>query len=207
MLHRPAGAARDGAPALRVTGGVLGGRVLVAPPGRGVRPTTDRVRESVFARLPDLADARVLDLFAGTGALGIEALSRGAARVCFVEEARASLATLARNLSSLGIEASARVLRQDVIHAVRDLGQAGERFDLVFLDPPYEADALEPALRALVAAGVLAEGGTVVAERSGRHALPPIPGLVLLDERRYGDTVITRLVPAGAEPEREGAGG
>ncbi len=181
--------------------------MLVAPPGRGVRPTTDRVRESVFARLPELTDTHVLDLFAGTGALGIEALSRGAARACFVEQAPASLATLARNLSSLGIGASARVLRQDVLHAVRDLGRAGERFDLVFLDPPYDADALEPTLRALVSAGLLAEGGMVVAERSRRHALPPVPGLVLLDERRYGDTVVTRLVPAGSGPEREGAGG
>lgn len=184
---------------LRVTGGALGGRTLVAPPGRGVRPTTDRVREALFARLGPLEGLRVLDLYAGTGSLGIESLSRGAAGVVFAERARASLDALQRNVASLGLAGRVRVLRLDVAAAVAHLGRTEERFDLVFADPPYESDEAGRALRALVAARLLAPGGTVVLERSRRHDLPQVEGLVLLDERRYGDTVVSRLgAPAGA---------
>jgi len=176
-----------------VTGGFLGGRTLVAPPGRGMRPTTDRVREATFARLGALDGVRVLDLYAGTGALGIEAISRGAACAVLVEKARSSLDALERNLKALGIGAAVRVLRRDVAAALMELATAGERFELVLLDPPYEGGVLEGALRALLAAGLLAPGALVVAERSRRHDLPPIPGLVLQDERRYGDTVVSLL--------------
>jgi 16S rRNA (guanine966-N2)-methyltransferase len=168
----------------------------VAPAGRGVRPTTDRVREAIFARLGALDGARVLDLYAGTGALGIEAISRGAASVVFVERARASLEVLERNLASLGLAQRARVLRRDAAAALAALGQAAERFDLVLLDPPYEMGEEERALCALVSAGVLAPGAVVVVERSRRHALASIAGLVLEDERRYGDTVVSRLCAA-----------
>lgn len=179
-----------------MTGGFLGGRRLVAPAGRGVRPTTDRVREAIFARLGALDGARVLDLYAGTGALGIEAISRGAASVVFVERARASLEVLERNLATFGLAQRARVLRRDAAAALAALGQAAERFDLVLLDPPYEMGEEERALCALVSAGVLAPGAVVVVERSRRHALASIAGLVLEDERRYGDTVVSRLCAA-----------
>jgi 16S rRNA (guanine966-N2)-methyltransferase len=176
-----------------VTGGIFGGRTLVAPAGRGVRPTTDRVREALFARLGSLDGARVLDLYAGTGALGIEALSRGAASAVFVERARTSLTALERNLRTLDLLGASRILRQDVAAGIATLGREALRFDLVLLDPPYETDEAERALLALVAAGVLAPGAVLVVERSQRHDLPPITGLVLLDERRYGDTVVARL--------------
>lgn len=179
-----------------MTGGILGGRTLVAPAGRGVRPTTDRVREALFARLGALDGARVLDLYAGTGALGIEALSRGAESVVFVERARASLAALERNLQTLDLLGSSRILRQDVPAGVATLGREALRFDLVLLDPPYESEEAERALRAVVASGLLAPGATLVVERSQRHDLPTITGLVLLDERRYGDTVVARLAAA-----------
>ncbi len=168
----------------------------MAPAGRGVRPTTDRVREALFARLGALDGARVLDLYAGTGALGIEALSRGAESVVFVERARASLAALERNLQTLDLLGSSRILRQDVPEGVATLGREALRFDLVLLDPPYETEEAERALRAVVTAGVLAPGATLVVERSQRHDLPTITGLVLLDERRYGDTVVARLAAA-----------
>lgn len=187
---------RDEAQTLRVTGGNLGGRTLVAPAGRGVRPTTDRVREATFARLGALGGVRVLDLYAGTGALGIEAISRGAASVVFVERARASLDALRRNLAALGLGQGARIVARDVAAAVADLGRAGERFDLVLLDPPYEAGEDERTLRAVVAARILAPGAVLVVERSRRHALAPISGLVLQDERRYGDSVVSRLTAA-----------
>jgi len=176
-----------------VTGGIFGGRTLRVPAGRGVRPTTDRVREATFARLGALGGVRVLDLYAGTGALGIEALSRGAANVVFVERARASLDALRRNLATLGLGESVRIVARDVAAAVADLGRAGELFDLVLLDPPYETGEDERTLRAVVAARILAPGALLVVERSRRHALPRISGLALQDERRYGDTIVSRL--------------
>jgi 16S rRNA (guanine(966)-N(2))-methyltransferase RsmD len=179
-----------------VTGGIFGGRTLRVPAGRGVRPTTDRVREATFARLGALGGARVLDLYAGTGALGIEALSRGAVSVVFVERASASLDALRRNLATLCLGESVRIVARDVAAAVADLGRARERFDLVLLDPPYETGEDERTLRAVVAARILAPGALLVVERSRRHALPPISGLALQDERRYGDTIVSRLAVA-----------
>jgi len=190
-----------------VTGGRLGGRRIRVPPA-GVRPTADRVREALFARLGALEGCRVLDLYAGSGALGIEALSRGAACAVFVERSAGVLAVLRANLGSLALDAVARVERGDARAALRRLGRAGCRFDLVLLDPPYaESQELERALRALVTSGILAPGAMVVAETSRRPALPPIEGLEALDERRYGDTVIHRLTsrPQRGAPASGGA--
>lgn len=188
--------------AVRVTGGRFGGRPLVAPAGRAVRPTSDRVRESLFARLGALDHARVLDLYAGTGSLGIEALSRGAETVVFVERSASALTALRRNLETLGLDsgcAPPRVLREDAARAVRRLGRQGERFDLVLLDPPYASPELERALEALAEASVLLPTAEVVAEAPRRHPLPAPGGLALRDTRRYGDTMIARY---GPEPER-----
>ena len=181
---------------LRVTGGRLGGRRIRVPPKAGVRPTADRVREALFARLSDLDGVHVLDLYAGSGALGIEALSRGAASAVFVERAAPVLAVLRENLGSLGLDGVSEVAVGDATTTVRRLARAGLRFDLVLLDPPYR-EPLEAvrALRALATSGILAAGALVVAETSRRPALPPIEGLERLDERRYGDTVIHRLTP------------
>jgi 16S rRNA (guanine966-N2)-methyltransferase len=190
---------------LRITGGELRGRRLRAPRS-GLRPSGDRVRESLFARLGDLDGAAVLDLFAGTGALGIESLSRGAASLVCVERSRGVAAVLAENLEALGLLSSSRVLSEDVLAAVRRLGRAGERFDLVLLDPPYASGEARGALAALVEAGIAAPGAMVVLERSRSHPVADVPGLELLDERRYGDTVITRF-RAGAAPEPRGGRG
>jgi 16S rRNA (guanine966-N2)-methyltransferase len=154
------------------------------------------VREATFARLGALDGMRVLDLYAGSGALGIEALSRGATSALFVERARAALAALRRNVSALGITESVRVVEREAVPAIAALGRAGERFDLVLIDPPYESGEDARALAALSAAGILARGAMVVVERSRRHDLAATPGLVLVDERRYGDTVVSRLVVA-----------
>ena len=177
---------------MRVTGGALRGRRLLTPPP-GVRPSADRVRESLFARLGDLHGVEALDLYAGTGALGIESLSRGVASVVFVERAPRSLAILTRNLAALGLTERSRILREDASQGLRRLGREGRRFGLVLVDPPYGSGEGERALRALVTSGVLAPQGTVVVERSRRHPLPPIAGLERIDERRYGDTVIDRF--------------
>jgi 16S rRNA (guanine966-N2)-methyltransferase len=169
-------------PEIRVTGGELRGRRLHVPKS-GVRPTTEKVREALFSILGDVAEARVLDLFAGTGALAIEALSRGAAEATLVDTRPAAAR---RNVESLGLAERAKVVRADAARFLRrpDPGS----FDLVLCDPPYRlADRLAAELDPLIR-GVLAEGGRVMVETSPdrplRLALTP------LTERSYGDTVI-----------------
>ena len=188
---------------MRVTGGRLGGRTLRVPRGDRVRPTSDRVRESLFARLGDLSGCRVLDAFAGTGALGLEALSRGAEVAVFVEQAPAVLAVLRANLDALVPEADTRVMRGDARSALRRLARGDERFHHVFLDPPYGTALAAEVLP--LAAALLAPGGQVLLETARQDPLPSPSGLVILDDRRYGDTVITRWVApdpaaAGARP-------
>ena len=172
---------------MRVVAGRFGGRRLVAPPGDATRPTSDRVRESLFSVLgPSTEGARVLDLYAGTGALGIEALSRGAAAAVFVDRAPAAIKAIRANLEALGIEADVR--RMQARAALRTAADSGEAYDLIFLDPPYRRSAelgreLSEALPA-----VLAPGARVISESDRRDRLEL--SLPLTDERRYGDTVI-----------------
>ncbi len=168
-------------------------------PRGGVRPSSDRVREALFGRLSDLDGLSVLDLYAGSGALGIEAISRGAAAAVFVERAPKVVKALRENLSALELDRITRVVAGDVVRAVDRLGRARERFDLVLLDPPYASGEPAGALEALVKAGVLGPDAMVVLERARRHPSPAVPGLSMLDERRYGDTVVVRYV-AGAAP-------
>ena len=180
---------------MRVTGGELGGRRLSAPKrGDDVRPTTDRVREAVFSILGDLGGLRVLDLFSGTGALGIEALSRGAAEATLVDT-RPALAR--RNVEALGISERALVVRSD---AARFLSRApGEAFDLVLCDPPYGlAERLSSQLDPLIRRA-LAPGGHVMIETSPER--PIELELPLARERRYGDTLV-RVHAAPGEGER-----
>jgi pantetheine-phosphate adenylyltransferase len=172
---------------------------------RGLRPTSDRVREALFARLGALDGASVLDLCAGTGALGIEALSRGAARTVFVERSVGCAALVRANLADLGLSARGRVLRGDARSMLRRLARAGERFDLILFDPPYGSAETTRVLEAVVEAGILAAGATVVVETSRRDGEVAAPGLDLVDRRGYGDTTITRLAPAGGAGLREGA--
>ncbi len=162
------------------------GATLVAPHGRATRPTGDRVREALFSILGPLAGERVLDLFAGSGALAIEALSRGAGEATLVDSSPAAIAAIRRNLSALGLTAEVR--GQDVVSFLKHARTDARQYDLVFLDPPYRqasvagrdlSDALLP---------VLAPAASVVAE-SDRRA-PLALELDLLDERRYGDTLI-----------------
>jgi len=156
----------------------------------------------------------VLDLYAGTGALGIEALSRGASAAVFVERSPASLAVLQDNLGRLGLEAQSRIVRGDALAIVRRLGRAAEHFDLVLADPPYALEVGPELLTALLAARIVVPEGTVVIESSRRHPLRPVAGWRVVSERRYGDTVVTRLAPdpevgtgtrgAGPAPAPEG---
>ena len=175
---------------MRVIAGRLGGRRLRAPAGKATRPTADRVREAVFAMLGEVADARVLDLFAGTGALGIEALSRGAARAVFVEQEARVAGVLRENLAALELGAGvAEVRRADVRRVLRTAREAKETYDLVFIDPPYgHARAWGPELTTALPP-LLAPGARVVVESDRRSPLRL--DLDAERERRYGDTAIT----------------
>ena len=171
---------------MRITGGRLGGRRIVAPRGQSTRPTSDRVREALFQILGDLDGARVLDLYAGSGALGLEALSRGAVQATFIDSAGPAITAIGRNLEALGLTAEVR--RSDARAFLRNARAAARFYDLVLLDPPYRlaaglgrelSEAVPPVLKA---------GGRVVVESDRRSPLEL--ELPLLDERRYGDTTI-----------------
>jgi len=169
---------------MRVVAGRLGGRRLVAPAGSATRPTSDRVREALFSVLGTVEGLDVLDLFAGSGALGIEALSRGAASAVFVERAPAALKALRANLAALALEP--QVFSGDAQAFLRNARRAGDTYDLLFLDPPYrEAGHLG---RELDLSAALAAGGRIVTESDRRSPLEI--DLPVTFERRYGDTLI-----------------
>jgi 16S rRNA (guanine966-N2)-methyltransferase len=175
---------------MRVIAGRLGGRRLTAPRGKVTRPTSDRVRESLFALLGELGGASVLDLFAGAGGLGIEALSRGAAAAVFVERDGAAVKALRANLAALELQADiAEVRREGVLAALRTAREREETYDLVFIDPPYtEARDWGPELSAGLPA-LLRPAARVVVESDRRT--PVEIGVEVERERRYGDTSIT----------------
>jgi 16S rRNA (guanine966-N2)-methyltransferase len=189
---------------MRVIGGHDRGRRLRAPRGLRTRPTADRVRETLFDMLgPAVAGARVLDLFAGTGAVGIEALSRGAARVVLVERDQVALRALRANLAALrAARAAARVMAGDVLHVLPQVGAEESPFDFVFVDPPYASPLAGRTLEALVATGICRDGTEVIVQHSTRTVLPAIVGLTAHRRpRRFGDTALTFLRAEGYTPD------
>jgi 16S rRNA (guanine(966)-N(2))-methyltransferase RsmD len=166
--------------------------VRLAAPGAGTRPLTDRVKQTLFGILePELGEARVLDLFAGSGAGGIEALSRGAGVATFVERDRGAARVIGENLRRTGLEARGRVVRRDVLAWLPEAAVAPERWEVVLVDPPYaDVDGL---VRVLEAVGpVVREGGVVVAKHFWRDAPPARLGLLASErERRFGETALT----------------
>lgn len=188
---------------MRIVGGRLAGRRLAAlgggAPEAALRPTSDKVRESLFNIIehgdyPPIEGARVLDLFAGAGALAIEALSRGAARAVLVEDHPKARGLIRQNLDGLGLNGVAKVYRRDATK----LGPVrGEAFDLVFLDPPYGRELGEKAIASAIAGGWIAPGALIVLEEAAA-AQPAPEGLALLDQRRYGDTQILLFRPTPA---------
>ena len=176
---------------MRIVAGRHRGRRLLAPPGETVRPTSDRAREALFNILSHghpaaegipFAGAAVLDAFAGTGALGLEALSRGATEAAFIEQDREALATLRRNIAALGESGRARIVSGDATRPPRAVSAC----ELAFLDPPYRSGVAAAALTALDAAGWLTPGALAVVELAAREELTPPAGFFLLDERVYG---------------------
>jgi 16S rRNA (guanine966-N2)-methyltransferase len=182
---------------MRVVAGSARGRRLVAPPGREVRPTTDRVRESVFNALGSLGmveGARLLDLFAGSGALGIEALSRGASHVAFVERDRAARQAIDTNLAATDLADRATITAQE---AKAFVAGSTETFDVVLLDPPYDYEGWSALLTAV--APLIAPGGLVVIESS--VTFEPPPGWGIERAKRYGGTLVTfARPPSPSEP-------
>ncbi|KAB2919117.1 MAG: 16S rRNA (guanine(966)-N(2))-methyltransferase RsmD [Hyphomicrobiaceae bacterium] len=179
---------------MRIVGGRFRGRTLAAPEAEGTRPTSDRVREAVFNILTHgiegfaLEGAKVLDLFAGTGALGLEALSRGAAFCLFVEEGAAARAVIRRNIETLGLTGVTKIFRRDAT----SLGPAGNRGDatLAFLDPPYGRGLAERALASAAEGGWLADGAVAVIEERKGSAVALPAGFAWLDRRQWGDTEV-----------------
>jgi 16S rRNA (guanine(966)-N(2))-methyltransferase RsmD len=175
---------------MRVIAGSVKGHKLTAPRGMATRPTADRVRQSIFDMLAFRCEPeRVLDLFAGSGALGIEALSRGAKRAVFVEKNPEALKAVAENLNKCGFTSAAQVQRSDFRSALRKLGSEGERFDLVFIDPPYEGGVRDEALAGIQP--LLQPGALVVVETASTEKAPVAPaGLSLELERKFGRTMV-----------------
>jgi 16S rRNA (guanine966-N2)-methyltransferase len=185
---------------VRIVGGKFRGRRLEAPQDRGIRPTADRTREALFNILeggrfgpPDLLqDARVLDAFAGSGALGLEALSRGAAAVFFLEAAPDAAALCRANIAALGVAAQATLIIGDAARPPKAAAAA----DLVLMDPPYGEGLAGPALAALTRQGWLAEGALAVIEAAAKEKLPAPAGFTLMDRRRYGKAELLFLKQA-----------
>jgi 16S rRNA (guanine966-N2)-methyltransferase len=177
---------------MRVTGGSDRGKKIRAPRSTGTRPTASRVREAIFNILGPAPEGPVLDLYAGTGALGIEALSRGAPRAVFVERDGRALATLGRNLRELGFSERAVIVGTNVRTALSRLARTSEPFVWVFIDPPYATSEAERALSGLAGSDVLAPGAVIVVEHDKRRLPPDAAGdLKLVDRRFYGDTGVS----------------
>jgi 16S rRNA (guanine966-N2)-methyltransferase len=175
---------------MRIVGGMHGGRVLRAPAGAATRPTSEKVRQAIFNILPDVDGAAVLDVFAGSGALGIEALSRGAVHATFFDSAKPALAAVKANLHDLGLDDHATVIAGDAV-SLAARHAPGQPYRVVFIDPPYRSDLAVRAAQALPAA-TLANDAVIVIEHDRRNAPPDDLGsLVRTDQRRYGDTLVS----------------
>jgi len=178
---------------MRIIGGTLRGRKLVSLRGRSIRPTTDRVREALFNILGSKpVGATVLDLFAGSGALGIEALSRGARQAVFIDKASSTIQVLRKNTILCGFETRSRIIQWDIVKNLCCLRPYRQAFDLVFLDPPYHQNMVQPALVHLLREEALVDDARIVVEQAAKgDVLPVVPGLTCEDQRRYGDTMLT----------------
>lgn len=178
---------------MRITGGILKGRRLATLRGLEIRPTSDMVREAIFNLIgQDVSGARVLDLFAGTGSLGIEALSRGAARVIFIDRSVKALRLIRKNLEACGMYKHGRLVRKDLAKGLpKGYLLAKEKMDLVLIDPPYGKGLILPLLRELLLRGTLSAGCVVVAESAKDEVLPEaVEKLRLVKARVYGRTKI-----------------
>jgi 16S rRNA (guanine966-N2)-methyltransferase len=180
---------------LRIIGGRLKGKKLFSIPGKKVRPTADRLRESIFNILSfKVLEATVLDLFSGTGAFGIESLSRGAQYAVFVEKSGDALVVIKRNIQAIALEERTRVIKWDIAKNLNCLRRIPFRYDLVFMDPPYNRDIVQKGLRNLYRCGCLNRGVCIVVEHSASEPIPEnTMEFATSDQRKYGKTLVTFL--------------
>ena len=190
---------------MRIISGISKGRKLVTPRDHSLRPTSDRVKESIFNALQGKLEGKVvLDLFAGTGNLGIEALSRGAKKTIFVEKGRQALRLIQRNLNLFGLKERSEIFPKDVNQAIGILKQKGESFDLILMDPPYEKGLIHKTLTTLNSHQIFHKDSILVVEHNRREPLPrTLGGWNLIRQRRIGETVISFLIPQGDRHETE----
>jgi 16S rRNA (guanine(966)-N(2))-methyltransferase RsmD len=178
---------------VRVIGGALKGRKLHPLRGMTIRPTSDYLKESIFSILAGrVEDTTVLDLFAGTGSLGIEALSRGAATAVFVDNAPQAIKALIRNVQTLSLEERSTILKRNVLRGLSFLGSIGCLFDLIFIDPPYDKGCVKKTLQLLGKSGLTSDLASIVVEHSKREILPEkMDCFTLGDQRDYGKTLVS----------------
>ena len=180
---------------MRIIGGSLKRKKLFSIPGKKVRPTADGLRESIFNILSvKVPEAIVLDLFSGTGAFGIESLSRGARQAVFVEKSRDALYVIRRNIRACALEKQAQVIKWDIPKNLNCLQRIPLRYDLVFMDPPYNRDMIQKGLRNLYHSDCLNQGGCIVVEHSASEPIPEnTMEFAIFDQRKYGKTLVTFL--------------
>jgi len=185
---------------LRIISGTLRGRKLHAIHGIAIRPTADRVRESIFNILfSQVLDAVVLDLFAGTGAFGIEALSRGAESSVFIDNSRNAVSVIKKNILTCRIEDRSRIILWNIINNLNCLKSSSSLFNLVFMDPPYNQNLIIPALHNLHQSRSLEKGACIVAEHSDSEPIPEnISAFTITDQRKYGNTLVSFLEYIGS---------
>ena len=188
---------------MRIISGTSRGRRLVAQRGRAIRPTSDRIKESIFNILGNEVQGKlIVDLFAGTGSLGIEALSRGAKKVLFVEIEKQALRIIQKNLSACGMQRHAEVVPRDVNRAIGMLHGRGESFDLILMDPPYRQGLIQATVEILESRPIHHEDSILVIQHDRRERLPDLTGAWdLIRQRRIGDTLISFLTPRAFKPE------
>ena len=183
---------------MRVIAGAAKGHNLETIEGLNTRPTTDRIKETLFNIIAfDLPECRFLDICAGSGAIGIEALSRGAEEAVFVEQAADCAAVIKRNLAHTKLQERAAVLSMDALTALNRL--EGQKFDIIFADPPYEADLYTPILEAILQKELLTENGYIITESSAQIPLQVPAGMKILREKAYKTTILTFLCPEDEE--------
>lgn len=177
---------------MRIIAGIAKRRPIIAPKGDNTRPTQDYIRESLFNIIQgDIPESTCLDLFAGSGALGLEALSRGAGSCLFCDKNHKAIAAVKENIHTLGFAERTHVIKANCMHALAEVSKTEQRFDLVFVDPPYAYQGISEVLEALHP--LLAENALVVLERDKLSPLPPLQGYTLSNSREYGITAIYLL--------------
>ncbi|WZL74798.1 16S rRNA (guanine(966)-N(2))-methyltransferase RsmD [Clostridiaceae bacterium 35-E11] len=178
---------------MRVIAGSLKGRRLKTPKGIETRPTTDRVKESIFSIIhAHIIDSIIIDLFSGTGNLGIEALSRGAEKVFFVDKNKNSIQLIKENIESMGLKSKSEILFCDALKAIKQLASLSHKFDIIFMDPPYSKGLILPCMEAINAEDMLKEDGIILVEHDTKDTLPDNVGrLIKRKEKKYGNTMIS----------------